>query len=36
VRDFLKWNEKFSGVVWLKRICGVLIIGGGLYLFITA
>lgn len=36
VRRFLNWNEKSGGVVWLKRICGVLIIGAAIYLFITA
>ena len=36
VRRFLNWNEKSGGVVWLKRICGVLIIAAAIYLFITA
>ena len=35
VRRFLNWNEKSGGVVWLKRICGVLIIAAAVYLFIT-
>jgi len=36
VRRFLNWNEKSNGVVWLKRICGVLIIAAAVYLIITA
>lgn len=36
VRTFLNWNEKSGGVVWLKRICGLLIIIAAVYLFITA
>ncbi|MBN2534960.1 MAG: hypothetical protein JXB88_18910 [Spirochaetales bacterium] len=36
VRKFLNWNEKSGGVVWLKRICGVLIIVAAIYLFVTA
>jgi cytochrome c-type biogenesis protein len=36
VRRFLNWNEKSGGVVWMKRICGVLLIAAGIYLFVTA
>jgi len=36
VRRFLNWNEKSGGVVWLKRVCGVLIIIAAVYLFATA
>jgi len=36
VRRFLNWNEKSNGVVWLKRICGLLIIAAAVYLIITA
>ncbi|MBN2737938.1 MAG: hypothetical protein JXR70_13215 [Spirochaetales bacterium] len=36
VRKFLNWNEKSGGVIWLKRICGVLIITAAVYMFVTA
>lgn len=36
VRRFLNWNEQSGGVVWLKRVCGVLIIAAAVYLIITA
>ncbi|MHC4758065.1 MAG: cytochrome c biogenesis CcdA family protein [Planctomycetota bacterium] len=32
VQRYLKWNEKSKGAVVLKRICGVLVLMGGLYL----
>lgn len=36
VRQFLNWNERSQGVVWVKRVCGILIIFAAIYLFITA
>jgi cytochrome c-type biogenesis protein len=36
VRTFLNWNEKSGGVVWMKRVCGILIIVAAVYLFMTA
>ena len=36
IRKYLKWNEKSNGVIWLKRICGILIICSAIYLFFTA
>ena len=36
IENFLHWNEKSSGPIILKKICGVLVIAGGLYLFYTA
>ena len=36
VQHYLDWNEKSKGAVILKRICGVLVLLGGLYLIYTA
>jgi len=36
VEHYLKWNERSHGAVILKRICGVLVILGGIYLILTA
>jgi cytochrome c-type biogenesis protein len=36
VQNFLNWNEKSKGALILKKICGVLVILGGLYLLYTA
>ena len=33
---YLNWNEKSKGSIVLKRICGVLILLGGLYLIYLA
>lgn len=36
VQKYLKWNEKSKGAVIVKKICGVLVILGGIYLIWTA
>ncbi|MDI9432385.1 MAG: cytochrome c biogenesis protein CcdA [Planctomycetota bacterium] len=36
VQRYLNWNEKSHGAVLVKRVCGVLVILGGLYLIYTA
>jgi len=36
VQNYLNWNEKSRGAVILKKICGVLVLLGGLYLIYTA
>jgi len=36
VRHYLDWNEQSRGPVILKRVCGVLVLLGGLYLIYTA
>ncbi len=36
VQRYLNWNERSRGTVIVKRICGVLVIVGGLYLIYTA
>ena len=36
VQRFLDWNGQSRGTVWVKRICGVLVILGGLWMIYTA
>lgn len=36
VQRYLNWNEKSKGAVILKKICGVLVLLGGLWLLYTA
>jgi len=36
VSHYLKWTEKSKGAAILKRICGVLVILGGIYLIATS
>lgn len=36
VQRYLDWNDKSKGALILKKICGVLVILGGLYLVYTA
>jgi cytochrome c-type biogenesis protein len=36
VQRYMNWNEKSRGAVILKKICGVLVLFGGLYLIYTA
>ena len=36
VQDYLNWNEGSKGSLWLKRICGLLLIAGGFWLLYTA
>jgi len=36
VQRYLNWNEQSKGAVIVKRICGVLVIAGGLYLIYVA
>ena len=36
VQHYLDWNEKSRGALILKKICGVLVLLGGLYLLYTA
>ena len=36
VQHYLNWNERSKGAVILKRICGVLVLLGGVYLIYTA
>ena len=34
VQSYLNWNEKSKGAIIIKKICGVLVIFGGIYLLI--
>ena len=36
VQRYLNWNEQSKGPIIVKRVCGVLVILGGLYLLYTA
>lgn len=36
VQRYLNWNEKSKGTIIIKRICGMLVIAGGLYLIYIA
>jgi cytochrome c-type biogenesis protein len=35
-QHYLNWNEKSRGAVILKKVCGILVLLGGLYLIYTA
>jgi cytochrome c-type biogenesis protein len=36
VQRYLNWNEKSKGAITLRRLCGVLVLLGGLYLIFVA
>jgi cytochrome c-type biogenesis protein len=36
IQHYLNWNEKSKGAVILKKICGILVLAGGLYMIYTA
>ena len=36
VQQYLNWSQESRGAVVLRRVCGVLVILGGLYLLYTA
>lgn len=36
VERYLRWNEKSNGAVIVKKVCGVLVLLGGLYLIYSA
>jgi len=36
VQRYLNWNERSQGTVFVKRICGILVVLGGVYLLYTA
>lgn len=35
VQEYLNWSEESKTILWIKRICGVLVILGGVYLIYT-
>lgn len=36
IQRYMNWNEKSKGAIILKRICGILVLLGGVYLIYTA
>jgi len=32
VQHYLNWNERSQGTLWIRRICGLLVIAGGIWL----
>jgi cytochrome c-type biogenesis protein len=32
IQYFLDWNERSKGTLWVKRVCGLLVIAGGAWL----
>jgi cytochrome c-type biogenesis protein len=36
VQKYMNWNERSSGAAYIKKICGVLVLIGGLYMIYTA
>jgi cytochrome c-type biogenesis protein len=36
VQRYLNWTERSRGAVILRRVCGVLVILGGIYFIVTA
>ncbi|HKL20337.1 MAG TPA: hypothetical protein VJ904_00945, partial [Tichowtungia sp.] len=36
LQTYLAWNDRSRGTVRLKKICGILVILGGLYMIYTA
>jgi cytochrome c-type biogenesis protein len=36
VQRYLNWNERSGGTLWIKRICGALVIAGGIWLIYSA
>ena len=36
IQKYLNWNEESRGTTWLKRVCGLLVVLGGLWMVYTA
>lgn len=36
VQRYLNWNEESKGATWVKRVCGLLVILGGLWMLYTS
>jgi cytochrome c-type biogenesis protein len=36
VQRYMNWNEESRGAILLRRVCGVLVLAGGLYLIVIA
>lgn len=35
VQKYLNWSEESKTILWIKRVCGILVICGGIYLLIN-
>jgi cytochrome c-type biogenesis protein len=35
VQKYLNWTEESKTILWIKRICGILVILGGVYLILN-
>ncbi len=35
VQKYLNWSEESKTILWIKRVCGVLVIFGGIYLILS-
>ncbi|BCR03711.1 cytochrome C biogenesis protein CcdA [Desulfuromonas versatilis] len=36
VQQYLNWNERSQGTLWIKRVCGLLVMAGGVWLIYSA
>lgn len=36
VQHYLNWNERSQGTIWIKRVCGLMVIAGGIWLIYSA
>ncbi|PLY04420.1 MAG: cytochrome C biogenesis protein, partial [Desulfuromonas sp.] len=36
VQGYLNWSEGSKGTIWLKRVCGLLVIVAGIWLLYSA
>ena len=36
VQHYLNWNERSKGTLWVKRVCGALVMAGGVWLIYSA
>lgn len=36
VQKYLNWNERSRGTLWVKKVCGLLVIVGGFWIILTA
>jgi len=36
VQHYLNWNERSKGTLWIRKICGTLVIAGGIWLIYSA
>lgn len=36
VQQYLNWNERSRGTLWVKRVCGLLVMAGGVWMIYSA